>query len=644
MDKLNQVPVQSVPASSIIATQRYLTIKNLKEVKDITESPYLLKDGDNYYVLDGHHRIANDILSGKDVIESHVFDATPESSDLRLRLSEKDESIQKQFEAEKEVKEKLVTGLNTYRKWLSDRDIAVELFQKEVIKAGGKVTDMSDVALHLNLYNSRKQNKQNEFNKKQLKPLLETLKELKRAAKAPFSDIYYYMRAKHGPERNLNIAQKERDRIEEVYQDKAAKLSPKDEEYEVKSNKLIKERNNKLAALEKKVNEDDNYSGFATDKANKVIEAFESKVNNKKLIDKFWEQINGMTNYHLDELLDGGLISKELHERLKAQYQYYGPLKGWNREGDPEFDYVQDISSILSSPIKTAGGRKTLSDNPLPYIVNAAYSAIVQNEKNRVKTSALRLITNNKELFAEKGLGGIRKTYIVQMGFNEDGSVKEVEYDSPPPQEFFDEGKVRTKNNTPFPYEVQRSKYEAQAHEIEVYANGQKAIIWFSKDDPAMANAVNRKTPKNIEAANAAFQKFPGAITRFMAGNFTVRSLNFVFGNLMRDLPLSTVSNYIDNGAEGGLKFLAQTVNIQPTLRREMQGKLDPTNKIDNYMKLFMEGGGRTGFSYLQDIKAVEKSIKWTLRKEEFLDNAGIMRVPITALPKLIEGIEMLAG
>ena len=569
-----------------------------------------------------------------------------EESDIRLKLPniENDESLRKELEANKEDREKLLSTLNEIQRKLTDRDVAMEVFQKQLVeKYGGKVTDQSNVAWALNLYNPRKQEKQNVFNKEKLDPFIETMKEIRRAAKVTFDDVNIYMRAKHGPERNQYIINWKRDVIEKTYQERLESLDKKDPKYNEKAAKLINDKNKKSTELEKQVLENDNYSGFTTEDAIKIRDKFESKLD-KKLIDKFWEQIKSMTDYHLDQLLDGGLISKESYDKFMAQYEYYVPLKGWDREGDPEFGYVQDMGGILSSPIKKAKGRQSMSDDPLPYIVNAAYSAIVQNEKARIAKAASLLISQNKELFAKHNLGGIRKTYIVKLGFNEDGTVKEVEYDERPPQEYFDKGMVRTKNNTPFPYEVQRSKYEAKAHEVVAYADGQRYIIWFSKDDPAVANAINRKVPKKVEAANNAFQSTIGVITRFMAGNFTVRSINFVFGNLMRDLPLSTVSNFIDNGMKGGARFLYQTVNIQPTLRREMQGKLDPNNKMDKYMLDFMEAGGRTGFSYLQDTKAIQRNIKRTLRIEGFLDKAGYARLPITALPKLIKGIELLAG
>ena len=61
--------------SKIVPTQRNLTIYNLEDTKDVSENTgaYLLKNGDLYYILDGHHRIANIILQGDEIIRAYVF-------------------------------------------------------------------------------------------------------------------------------------------------------------------------------------------------------------------------------------------------------------------------------------------------------------------------------------------------------------------------------------------------------------------------------------------------------------------------------------------------------------------------------------------------------------------------------------------
>jgi hypothetical protein len=73
------LPAQSVPVSKIIPTQRFLGAENMDRVSDATPDTgaYLIKQGDQYFVLDGHHRIAKNIAEGVSEIKAKVFDSTP---------------------------------------------------------------------------------------------------------------------------------------------------------------------------------------------------------------------------------------------------------------------------------------------------------------------------------------------------------------------------------------------------------------------------------------------------------------------------------------------------------------------------------------------------------------------------------------
>ncbi len=73
------LPKQEIDVKDIVPTQKNLTIGNLektKDVKDSKEEIILLKHEGKFYILDGHHRIANDILQGKKTIEANVYEDT----------------------------------------------------------------------------------------------------------------------------------------------------------------------------------------------------------------------------------------------------------------------------------------------------------------------------------------------------------------------------------------------------------------------------------------------------------------------------------------------------------------------------------------------------------------------------------------
>jgi hypothetical protein len=71
-DALSQsdIPYVKVKVSDIAPTQEYVNYNNLLTTADISDDTqaYLLLEGGVYKIIDGHHRIANNILVGTDEI------------------------------------------------------------------------------------------------------------------------------------------------------------------------------------------------------------------------------------------------------------------------------------------------------------------------------------------------------------------------------------------------------------------------------------------------------------------------------------------------------------------------------------------------------------------------------------------------
>jgi hypothetical protein len=73
-NSFKQNPVEPVDVRKIVPTQKFLNKDNLEKVKGTKKNTgaYLVKYGDLYYVIDGHHRIANLIINGADTINAYV--------------------------------------------------------------------------------------------------------------------------------------------------------------------------------------------------------------------------------------------------------------------------------------------------------------------------------------------------------------------------------------------------------------------------------------------------------------------------------------------------------------------------------------------------------------------------------------------
>lgn len=83
--KENNLPTEKVDVGLIVPTQKTVNVNNLEKTSKITEKTkitepiVLVKENGKYFVVDGHHRISNEILNGNTTVEAKVFDneATP---------------------------------------------------------------------------------------------------------------------------------------------------------------------------------------------------------------------------------------------------------------------------------------------------------------------------------------------------------------------------------------------------------------------------------------------------------------------------------------------------------------------------------------------------------------------------------------
>ena len=72
----NSTTEESINVSKIIPTQVAIEKENISEIKDTdSKLPILLKEGNNYFVIDGHHRIAAQINKGLTEIKAKIINA-----------------------------------------------------------------------------------------------------------------------------------------------------------------------------------------------------------------------------------------------------------------------------------------------------------------------------------------------------------------------------------------------------------------------------------------------------------------------------------------------------------------------------------------------------------------------------------------
>lgn len=81
-----QNPIEWVDVTKIVPTQKFLSKDNLEDVKGIkigdNTGAYLVEYNGMYYVIDGHHRLANQIMAGVDKVKAHVQHIKPNKESI----------------------------------------------------------------------------------------------------------------------------------------------------------------------------------------------------------------------------------------------------------------------------------------------------------------------------------------------------------------------------------------------------------------------------------------------------------------------------------------------------------------------------------------------------------------------------------
>ncbi len=511
-------------------------------------------------------------------------------------------SILFQKEATKPNEKQLKTRSEKLRELLQDRELALKRWQEMITKElGVEIRDFENPYQKENLYHGRVLTKMDNFTDNQADKLIKATSKLAKAGKMEIQDVSHYMVAKHGPERNRyfwslnekNIG-KDFSGLTELQKIVAAKETDPAKAMIIES---------------MPINEFGDY----------YTKEIETKVG-KKNIDDFWKAVNNATEFSLKELKDSGLISKETYDNLKSRYGNYVPLRGW--EQTDNFDYSTVVGEF-SSPIKKAEGRKSLSDDPLSYILNMANSVILAAERNRVKQAAGNLVRNNRTKL--KDLVTFKPVYFVKTG-QMDANGKEIVYETidRPEQSLWDDDKVSMK--IPSEYKQRKPSSAAKEFEVEFYENGQRLVLVFEGSDPAVARAINnREINTRIDMANKAISNSIGRGTRYLSAVLTSMNPGFVLPNMMRDIPLAILSEYVHGNYKDAVSMLPNLKDAEGAVRRALAGKADMKNPLDVKYDRFLKNGGATGFVHLRSVEDFKKAIKRDISHINMEKDAGIM-------------------
>ena len=405
-----------------------------------------VKDFENPKLFDG--KISEVDKKGSDSIDRSVRE-NPKNED-KPRLSRKpgesifdyasrvsdsvDRSVRERVSARDEYEKKVKSKGFQTKEALQNSMLGLQEFMYAIDHASGNkryiedIPDFENPILGENRLSSVNKEEMHQVAKTQFKPLMSAVAKLSDNGKES-GELYDYMFAKHGLERDAVMRQREAQKEFDKYQkanpkgpktigDFVASLEGKD--YAgltalTAEDGRVKSIQSQIDAIDEQMKTTDDqlllrYLGgqkkrlkvdllnAARDAADDIRKAFESNPSHDRSdINELWKRVNEVNGNTLRKLYESGLLTKEAYDDISSMYTNYIPMRGFDQTTSADaYAYLTHSDSAFNAPIKTAKGRSSKADNPIAYMQAMAESAIMQGNRNvLVKQKMLNFVRNH---------------------------------------------------------------------------------------------------------------------------------------------------------------------------------------------------------------------------------------------------------
>lgn len=569
-----------------------------------------------------------------------------------------------------------------------DSMLAIRKAQEAIMKEVGvdRLNMAEDAYTAENRSHGKGKNEFEEYNNEFLQPLRKAYHQMKKVLGDSYDNVRVYMMAKHGLERDAQMAFKKS--LEADYED----VNQRSAAYKAYKNDLDRVSNDadlefgrvdftiwrqKDNALRGKYSPsymdyryDDNgiaydYSGLSSlfdgsdfeEAAHRLVRDVETK--HLAEVQALWNATNAATKKILRDGFKAGMMSKDAYEYVKGMYSHYIPLRGWDgTTADQVWDYIGGGKGAFNQTLKTAHGRTSIADDPIAYIENMAESGILLNNKNWVKQHLMllaqnhptSLLTLSKAWYVKSTDANGNEEWIPatpqitsQMNSNQvKAAIDAFEQKMEQLAQTGDATQQRDGLNIAYP----QTHSEEREHEVRVMKDGEEYVIYVN-GDPQLAQAMNNTRAHRVrEIQSGKLDRAAAWLGRKMAAAYTSLSPLFIPSNYFRDLTMTLASTAIrEDGRYNYLlrKNLATSWNLGFMLRDYQNGKLrDKVNNGNATPKEqmfydFMMNGGETGFVSSLDVEDLKKKFKNDLKD---LDRRKAN--PVKVGHTIMDGIEFL--
>lgn len=569
-----------------------------------------------------------------------------------------------------------------------DSMLAIRKAQEAIMKEVGvdRLNMAEDAYTAENRSHGKGKNEFEEYNNEFLQPLRKAYHQMKKVLGDSYDNVRVYMMAKHGLERDAQMAFKKS--LEADYED----VNQRSAAYKAYKNDLDRVSNDadlefgrvdfttwrqKDNALRGKYSPsymdyryDDNgiaydYSGLSSlfdgsdfeEAAHRLVRDVETK--HLAEVQALWNATNAATKKILRDGFKAGMMSKDAYEYVKGMYSNYIPLRGWDgTTADQVWDYIGGGKGAFNQTLKTAHGRTSIADDPIAYIENMAESGILLNNKNWVKQHLMllaqnhptSLLTLSKAWYVKSTDANGNEEWIPatpqitsQMNSNQvKAAIDAFEQKMEQLAQTGDATQQRDGLNIAYP----QTHSEEREHEVRVMKDGEEYVIYVN-GDPQLAQAMNNTRAHRVrEIQSGKLDRAAAWLGRKMAAAYTSLSPLFIPSNYFRDLTMTLASTAIrEDGRYNYLlrKNLATSWNLGFMLKDYQNGKLrekvsngNATPKEQMFYD-FMMNGGETGFVSSLDVEDLKKKFKNDLK-----DLDRWKANPVKVGHTIMDGIEFL--
>ncbi len=569
-----------------------------------------------------------------------------------------------------------------------DSMLAIRKAQEAIMKEVGvdRLNMAEDAYTAENRSHGKGKNEFEEYNNEFLQPLRKAYHQMKKVLGDSYDNVRVYMMAKHGLERDAQMAfKKSLDAdFEDVAQRSAAYRAYKGDMNRITNDSDLefgrvdfptwRQRDNALRTkyspsyMDYRYDENGiayDYSGLSAlfggsdfeEAAHKLVRDIES--SHVAEVQDLWNATNAATKKILRDGYKAGMMSKDTYLYVRDMYSHYIPLRGWDgTTADQVWDYIGGGKGAFNQTLKTTHGRTSIADDPIAYIENMAESGILLNNKNWVKQHLMllaqnhptSLLTLSKAWYVKSTDANGNEEWIPatpqitsQMNSNQvKAAIDAFEKKMEQMAQAGDATQKRDGLNIAYP----QTHSEEREHEVRVMKDGEEYVIYVN-GDPQLAQAMNNTRAHRVrEIQSGKLDRAAAWLGRKMAAAYTSLSPLFIPSNYFRDLTMTLASTAIrEDGRYNYLlrKNLATSWNLGFILRDYQSGKLrekvsngNATAKEQMFYD-FMMNGGETGFVSSLDVEDLKKKFKNDLK-----DLDRWKANPVKVGHTIMDGIEFL--